>query len=269
MADSSSGNREATTDDYSIEQGVDRLVLSRPSVVEVDVAGTARSEVSNDSSTLTTGKKGGLLGGKKKIARANAPQQTEYYRRGRLLTAGSVPPAPGAATRRPATSHCERCPPRSSLISAAGMLAHVGEYMKPEYELGRLKRWTGCWNCCGDTEIYSITCGTYEKREKYHRQKVEIQAQEGAEAARRKLAKERRRKWAEDKKAYEAELERQKSAMVEVDAGEYYKRAYKQGLPPDGEEQHAVVGKSSLTATCTTISLRAWMAAMCAWSYRR
>jgi hypothetical protein len=233
MADSSSGNREATTDDYSIEQGVDRLVLSRPSVVEVDVAGTARSEVSNDSSTLTTGKKGGLLGGKKKDSKGKrSPNRRSTTGEERLLTAGSVASTGGgsnkAASRPPTASDVLR----DQLISAAGMLAHVGEYMKPEYELGRLKRWTGCWNCCGDTEIYSITCGTYEKREKYHRQKVEIQAQEGAEAARRKLAKERRRKWAEDKKAYEAELERQKSAMVEVDAGEYYKRAYKQGLPP-------------------------------------
>ena len=225
MADSP-GNKPATTN-YSNEEGVDRLVLTRPGTPGVEAAGTARSEVSNDSSVLTMGKHGGLLGGKKKRSPGRTKTPGSVVSEERLLTAGSVA-STGAS--RPGTSASAVL--HAQLVSAAGMLAHVGEYIKPEYELGRVKPWTGCWNCCGDAEIYSITCGTYEKREKYMREKQEILRQDAANAERRKLAKEKRKKWAQDKKAYLEELERAKSAVVDVDATEYYKRVLKPGLPP-------------------------------------
>ena len=51
-------------------------------------------------------------------------------------------------------------------------LIHIGQWIPPEYDLGRQIKFTGMWSCCGIPEKHSIYCDSLEARE------MIVQAQE-------------------------------------------------------------------------------------------
>ena len=210
---------------YSKMDGVDQLVISRPvtpGAENLKMSARSQASIGADSSTLTSGMYGGLLGEKNKKTKIGSPT--------RVPTADTAMSALSESTSRPGRS--ANAVLHAQLVSAAGSLAHVGEYIKPEYLLGRRKRWTGCWSCCGDEQIYSISCKTVAHREKYMRNKIETQEREKQDAERRTLAKEKRKQWEKDKIAHEEMLRRERDHVIDVDADKFYRRTPNEGLPP-------------------------------------